>query len=150
MVLSEVKLLRSVNTQQFVIWPQGRRWSFLQVLCFDFIYVLVSEHLIWCEDGFSNLYHGGRERVSRSLRNTIIPGFEVFKKWHLGFVWRFAAKLHEWVIHCYTVFSLLCSYLGFQMLMMMHLKNITQMQKKRNQKPITNRWVSVSSDLLRS
>uniref|UniRef100_A0A8C3DET7 Maturin, neural progenitor differentiation regulator homolog n=1 Tax=Corvus moneduloides TaxID=1196302 RepID=A0A8C3DET7_CORMO len=41
-------------------------------------------------------------------------------------------------------------YLGFQMLMMMHLKNITQMWKKRNQKPITNRWVSVSSDFLRS
>lgn len=68
----------------------------------------------------------------------------------VGFVQRFAAKLHEWVIHCYTVFSLLCSYLGFQMLMMMHLKNITQMWKKRNQKPITNRWVSVSSDFLRS
>lgn len=152
MVLSEVKPLPSLNTQQFMIWPQGRTRSFLQVLCFGFVYLPVSEHLIWCEDALSNLplSQGGRERESRSLCNTIIPGFEVFKKWHLGIVWRFAAKLHEWVIRYYTVFSLLCSYLGFQMLMMMHLKNITQMWKKRNQKLITNRWVSVSSDFLRS
>lgn len=106
-------------------------------------------NLVWgC--AFKSSFITGRERESRSLCNTIIPGFEVFKKWHLGIVWRFAAKLREWVIRYYTVFSLLCSYLGFQMLMMMHLKNITQMWKKRNQKLITNRWVSVSSDFLRS
>lgn len=84
------------------------------------------------------------------LGNAVPPGLEVFEKWHLGTARRRAAALHERVIRSYTVFSLPRSYLGFQMLMMMHLKNITQMWRKRNQKPITNRWVSVSSDFPRS
>lgn len=42
--------------------------SFLQVLCFGFIYLPVSEQLIWCEDAFSNLslsQEGEKERRDR-------------------------------------------------------------------------------------
>ena len=41
-------------------------------------------------------------------------------------------------------------YSGFQMSMMMRSKNIMQIWKKRNQKRITNKWVSVSSNFQRS
>lgn len=87
MFFSEVKPLSSQNTQQFVIRPHGRAQSSLQVLCFGFIYLPVSEHLIWCEDAFSNpSVTGGRERAPRSLCSTVIPEFEAFKKWHIGIV----------------------------------------------------------------
>lgn len=87
MFFSEVNPLPRLNTQQFVIRPQGRAQSSLQVLCFGFIYLPVSEHLIWCEDAFSNpSVTGGRERVPRSLCSTVIPEFEAFKKWDLGIV----------------------------------------------------------------
>lgn len=133
-----------------MIRPQGKRQSSLNELCFGFIYLLVSEHLICCEDAFLNLSVVARgRRESRQLRNAVILGFEISNKWHLGIVGRCAVK-HEWVIGYYTVFSLPCSYLGFQMLMMMRLKNIMQIWKKRNQKRITNKWVSVSSNVQRS
>lgn len=80
MVLSEVKPLPSLNTQQFIMWPQGRMWSFLQVLCFGFIYLPVSERLIWCEDAFSNLSLSQEGEKESQDHYAVIPGFEVFKK----------------------------------------------------------------------